>query len=60
MSEPSPINTDGSGAIAGIGRSMAFVGISIALNKLKAVKPNNRQAARDAVDLYAGLIALRK
>jgi hypothetical protein len=39
---------------------MAFVGMSIALNKLKAVKPSNRMAAKDAVDMYAGLIAMRK
>ena len=46
--------------LAGIGRSMAFVAIHIALDKLRNLKPIDRGGAREAVDMYGGLIALRK
>ena len=34
--------------------------IHIALDKLRNLKPSNREGGREAVDMYSGLIALRK
>ena len=39
---------------------MAFVAMSIALKKLAEAEYGDAQTGRDSVDMFAGLVALRK